>query len=99
MHAHRTALLPNTKLVKAATPRKLLLLQVVAETDEPFVPVPDELIVNLKEGREAVDSLLDNLANTFAATTSVSHLNCCSLSLQSCGVHVRTVRLCMSTLG
>jgi len=47
-------------------------MQVVAETDEPFVPVPDELIVNLKESREAVEALLDNLANTFAATTSVS---------------------------
>ena len=50
-----------------------VILQVVAETDEPFVPVPDELIVNLKESREAVEALLDNLANTFAATTSVSH--------------------------
>ena len=49
------------------------MLQVVAETDEPFVPVPDELIVNLKESREAVEALLDNLANTFAATTSVRH--------------------------
>lgn len=48
-----------------------VMLQVVAETDEPFVPVPDELIVNLKESREAVEALLDNLANTFAATTSV----------------------------
>ncbi|KAL0025356.1 hypothetical protein WJX79_010862 [Trebouxia sp. C0005] len=45
-------------------------MMVVAETDEPFVPVPDELIVNLKESREAVEALLDNLANTFAATTS-----------------------------
>ena len=47
-------------------------MQVVAETDEPFVPVPDELIVNLKESREAVEALLDSLANSFAATTSVS---------------------------
>ncbi|KAL3141459.1 hypothetical protein ABBQ32_005024 [Trebouxia sp. C0010 RCD-2024] len=45
-------------------------MMVVAETDEPFVPVPDELIVNLKESREAVEALLDNLANTFAATAS-----------------------------
>ena len=54
-------------------------LQVVAETDEPFVPVPDELIVNLKESREAVEALLDNLANTFAATTSVSTSNVLSV--------------------
>jgi len=58
-------------------------MQVVAETDEPFVPVPDELIVNLKESREAVEALLDNLANTFAATTSVS-----TNSVLSCFEHM-----------
>ena len=68
------------------------MLQVVAETDEPFVPVPDELIVNLKESREAVEALLDNLANTFAATTSVRHCLhilmafICLLVLGSCGI-------------
>lgn len=56
------------------------MLQVVAETDEPFVPVPDELIVNLKESREAVEALLDNLANTFVATTSVRHCTCTCLA-------------------
>ena len=50
------------------------MLQVVAETDEPFVPVPDELIVNLRESREAVEALLDNLASSFATATSVSPL-------------------------
>ena len=58
------------------------MMQVVAEIDEPFVPVPDELIVNLRESREAVEALLDNLANSFAATTSVSLLRllhlCCA---------------------
>ena len=48
------------------------MLQVVAETDEPFVPVPDDLIVNLRESREAVEALLDNLASSFATATSVS---------------------------
>ena len=43
------------------------------------MPVPDELIVNLKESREAVEALLDNLANTFAATTSVSTSNVLSV--------------------
>ena len=46
----------------------------MAETDEPFVPVPDELLVNLRESREAVEALLDNLATSFASTTSVSIL-------------------------
>lgn len=48
------------------------MFQVVAETDEPFVPVPDDLIVNLRESREAVEALLDNLASSFATATSVS---------------------------
>ena len=60
-----------------------LNVQVVAETDEPFVPVPDELIVNLKESREAVEALLDNLANSFAATTSVSTSHVLSVHVAS----------------
>jgi len=60
----------------------------VAETDEPFVPVPDELIVNLKESREAVEALLDNLANTFAATTSVSTSNVLSVHVASLALFI-----------
>lgn len=35
---------------------------VVPDLDEPFLPVPDDLLVNLSESRSVVDSLLDNLA-------------------------------------
>ena len=69
----KTLLCQLFKVSCKGNPAALVMLQVVAETDEPFVPVPDELIVNLKESREAVEALLDNLANTFAATTSVRH--------------------------
>ena len=47
-------------------------MQVVAETDEPFVPLPDDLLVNLSESRAVVEALLDNLAPSFAANSSVS---------------------------
>ena len=47
-------------------------MQVVAETDEPFVPLPDDLLVNLSESRAVVAALLDNLAPSFAANSSVS---------------------------
>lgn len=48
------------------------VVQVVAETDEPFVPLPDDLLVNLSESRAVVEALLDNLAPSFAANSSVS---------------------------
>ncbi|CAN0314701.1 unnamed protein product [Ectocarpus fasciculatus] len=35
---------------------------VVPDLDEPFLPVPDDLLVNLSESRSVVDTLLDNLA-------------------------------------
>ena len=40
--------------------------QVVSDLDEPFVPQPDDLLVNLRDSRPAVDALLDSLPATFA---------------------------------
>ena len=45
--------------------------QVVAELSEPFVPLPDDLLVNLAESRGVVEALLDSLPSTFAVNTSV----------------------------
>lgn len=42
---------------------------VVAEIDSPFVPLPDELLVNLKDSRTVIDALLDSLPNIFANNT------------------------------
>lgn len=44
---------------------------VVAEVDDPFLPLPDDMLVNLKESRDVVDALLDNLPSTFANTQIV----------------------------
>ncbi len=35
---------------------------VVPDLSDPFLPVPDDLLVNLSESRSVVDTLLDNLA-------------------------------------
>jgi len=45
-------------------------LLVMAETEEPFLPAPDDLLVTLKESRELVDMLLDNLPTMFANNKS-----------------------------
>ena len=37
----------------------------VTEVDDPFVPLPDDLIVNLHESRDVIDTLLDTLPQNF----------------------------------
>ena len=44
-------------------------MMVVGEVDDPFLPLPDDLLVNLKESREVVDALLDSLPGNFANNT------------------------------
>jgi hypothetical protein len=36
-------------------------MMVVTELEEPFLPLPDDMLVNLRESREVVDALLDSL--------------------------------------
>ena len=47
---------------------------VMSDTDDPFVPLPDDLLVNLRESREVFESLLDSLPATFASNSQVSDL-------------------------
>lgn len=37
--------------------------------EEPFLPLPDDLLVNLSESRPLVDQLLDSLPSMFANST------------------------------
>ena len=46
----------------------------VAEIEEPFLPLPDDLIVNLVESRAVVEALLDALPSMFAANLTVRTL-------------------------
>lgn len=41
---------------------------VVSDIDDPFVPRPDDLLVNLQESRPVLEALLDSLPDTWAST-------------------------------
>jgi protein transport protein SEC24 len=47
-----------------------LQMLVVTELEEPFLPLPDELLVNLKDSRPVVEALLDALPSTYSSSTS-----------------------------
>ena len=51
---------------------------VVPDLADPFLPVPDDLLVNLSESRSIVDTLLDNLAQ--ASAVCVVLFLCCVVS-------------------
>lgn len=44
---------------------------VVADTDDPFPPLPDDHYVTLEPSRTAVDHLLSSLPSAFASTTTL----------------------------
>lgn len=51
---------------------------VMSDTEDPFVPLPDDLLVNLRESRAVFESLLDALPATFAANSQA----CCLCQYQ-----------------
>ena len=55
-------------------------MMVMSDVEDPFVPLPDELLVNLSKSRAVVDALLDSLPVTFAANAEVAS----SSNFQSC---------------
>lgn len=63
---------------------------VVGEVDEPFLPIPSTLLVNLVDARAAVDAFLDALPAAHAASRNVetctgNALQFAQLLLQDCG--------------
>lgn len=46
-------------------------MMVVPEIDDPFVPLPDELLVNLSESRAQVERLLETIPGSFARNQKV----------------------------
>lgn len=60
-----------------------LAYQVVSEIEEPFLPLPDDLLVNLHESRDVIDALLDTLPATFQNSTQVPY-NTLKLQMVSC---------------
>ena len=46
-------------------------MMVVADLDDIFLPLPDDLLVNLSDSRHVVDAFLDSLPNMFLDNTNV----------------------------
>lgn len=43
---------------------------VVTELDDPFLPLPDDLLVNLRDSRPVIEALLDALPGGYSNNTS-----------------------------
>ena len=63
--------LPDGLLLTPPPPLPLPLPPRVLQVDDPFVPLPDDLLVNLRESRAVVEALLDAIPQSFAATQQV----------------------------
>lgn len=46
-------------------------MMVVSDLDDIFLPLPDDLLVNLSDSRHVVDSFLDSLPSMFQDNTNV----------------------------
>ena len=67
--AHNTCLCAESGLTQ-------LQMVVMSDTDDPFVPLPDDLLVNLAESRALVEALLDSLPTTFSGNAQVLLASC-----------------------
>eukprot|EP00249_Psilotum_nudum_P020257 c27624_g1_i1 orf=387-3641(-) len=65
-------------------------MMVVADLDDPFVPMPDDLLVNLSESRTVVEALLDSLPSMFESNANIE---------SAFGPALRAVFMVMSQLG
>lgn len=46
-------------------------MMVVADLEDPFLPLPDDLLVNLSDSRHVVEALLDSLPSMFEENTNI----------------------------
>lgn len=65
-------------------------MMVVADLDDPFLPMPDDLLVNLSESRAVVDTLLNSLPSMFKDNLNVE---------SAVGPALRAVFMILSQLG
>jgi protein transport protein SEC24 len=52
---------------------------VVSDVEDVFLPLPDDMLVNLKDSRSVVDTLLGRLLSLSLSLLSLSLSACCSL--------------------
>ena len=79
-------------------------MMVVAELDDPFVPMPDDLLVNLAESRQVIDSFLDMVCDTYAATQNMEScmgpaMQAAFLAMSHLGGKLLVFQSCLPTLG
>jgi protein transport protein SEC24 len=67
MYIYLTVLLILWLKASLKTPQML----VVSELDDLFLPIPDDLLVNLADSRKVVDAFLDALPSMFVNTRDV----------------------------
>jgi len=76
----------------------------VADLDEPFLPLPSELVVNLQESRHLVEALLDKLPTMFAGSLNPDSalfpaLQAASAMMQHVGGKLLLFQAVLPTLG
>jgi len=76
----------------------------VPDLDDPFLPLPSELLVNLNECRGLVDALLEKIPSTFANTTNPDSalgpaLQAACAMMQHVGGKLQLFQACQPTLG
>lgn len=58
-------------------------MMVVTELDDPFLPLPDDMLVNLRESREVVEALLDSLPSQWPNANLQLPDSCTGAALQA----------------
>jgi len=79
-------------------------MMVVAELDDPFCPMPDDLLVNLAESRTVIDAFLDMVCTSFAQTQNMESamgpaIQAAFMAMSHVGGKLLVFQSCLPTLG
>lgn len=79
-------------------------MMVVAELDDPFCPMPDDLLVNLTESRAVIEAFLDMAGSSFLQTQNMESamgpaIQAAFMAMQHVGGKLLVFQSCLPTLG
>lgn len=79
-------------------------MMVVAELDDPFCPMPDDLLVNLAESRPVIDAFLDMVCDMHAQTQNMESamgpaIQAAFMAMSHVGGKLLVFQSCLPTLG
>jgi protein transport protein SEC24 len=79
-------------------------MMVVAELDDPFCPMPDDLLVNLAESRGVIDAFLDMVFDMYAQTQNMESamgpaIQAAFMAMSHVGGKLLVFQSCLPTLG